>query len=65
MFSPSFGLQLLLYLCLLSVFQPAFSNYKQAKYFSLMSQRGEEYLTYNKKEGRLNGLVTSCVLTAF
>ena len=28
------------------------------------SQRGEEYPTYNKKKGRITGLVTSCVGTA-
>jgi hypothetical protein len=28
-------------------------------------RRGEEYLTYNNKEGRLTGLVTPCVGTAF
>jgi hypothetical protein len=51
MFSASFGLQLLLLcLCLLSVFHPTVSNYKQAKYFSFVSQGGEEYPTYNKKK---------------
>ena len=29
------------------------------------SQGGEEYPTYNKKEGRLTGLVTSCIGIAF
>ena len=31
----------------------------------LESQGGEEYPTYNTKEGRLTGLVTSCVGIAF
>jgi hypothetical protein len=31
----------------------------------LNNRGGEEYLTYNNKEGRLKGLDTSCIGTAF
>jgi len=35
------------------------------KWSIIKSQGGEEHLTNNKKEGKLTGLVTSCVGTAF
>jgi len=31
----------------------------------VLHNQGEEYLIYNNKEGRLKGLVTSCIGTAF